>query len=188
MIFHPAPDVPGQESAVRSSASGLSKPRETVVSSSALNPGRPKAIDDTSESVYGPLGLQARRFCLVLQLSRPELAESSARGPGCCSRPDRQQEPPSVHTRRTSRAASAPLTPIDPYLLRESRRPWRSKRLGDVGRRSPRRDRTVLARRPVHNRRTLLASPSGEAPEHNRCRLGRTHAYTSMLHVGASTT
>jgi len=47
---------------------------------------------------------------LIQQGKRPELAKDSAGGQGCYSWRNRQQGPPSEHTRRPSRAASAPHT------------------------------------------------------------------------------
>ena len=63
---------------------------------------------------------------MVPQAKRPELPEAPAGAQGCCSWRHRQQGPPSKHTRRTSRAASAPLTSHQSPSPKESRRPWRS--------------------------------------------------------------
>ena len=99
------------------------------------------------------------------QVKRPELAKGSAGGQGCCSPRNRQQGPLSEHTRRTSRAASAPLTSHRSTIpLRNRADPGGQRVRGCLTTLIPRRYRTVLAREPVHNHRTLPRVPSRAEP------------------------
>jgi hypothetical protein len=105
--------------------------------------------------------------------------------------PARQTTTTAVKTHATNKPSRVCTThlPSIPSPLRTCADPGGQKARGCLDDANPRRARTVLAWRPVHNRRSWLTSCQQKAPRAQPVPVGADpSSTTSMLHVEASTT